>query len=759
MPAPAFPRRGARRRVAGRSQFMAANEESLRSILQRNPSLQREQFQVPNPLRPKTFIMGGTLLAPVGLVATETSAVSLQMSPDFTGSPFYPKESNFAFGGSSPLSAQGQMGGDAVEMEAPPTSFSLADAIGISSAAFASVLVSAGWLTSAASFFIGHQAEEYLPVKDVWPSGWKLEDFRMPLLQRKVSKILVVDSTNVELSEDIDFCTANVLGLSLKGKVSNDLLDKFGYAAENPGEYLIYNQVFHADELQPKKRMAGDAMVVQRDLEVLANSKWGIEGNWRVSVVFAYLSSPRRFTVNLPPETLQEVEKGSSGKFANWPHFKTSSQNGPTKFTSYTREQRVLQTGEDFILPPIDRPRAFVMLGVLLAPLGHESEDDTVVSLQMSPDFSGSPFYPGGHGNIKYDEESTNWFTRADIPALKMVIGGGMVETFAFGGDTPYDQSGQSGGDRRRHGVKMPSPSEPLSLAKAIGVSSAAFTAMISQALNNFGGQTMQALIPVTTMWPITSRTQPGPKAAAKFKIGDGGHMDNSGLLPILQRKDFCGSRRMTSPELNSAATWYFVDKFGLAAHMKGQFQMHNQASKCVVKLLILAGSSTQVFHFADLQPMLCDLQTHRRAGRPAAALRKLEVLKNSWWGIEGGWTVELLVIYMDKTRLFERRLPEDTRKEIKAGKDGMFANFPHFPLMQQNPGSLTSFTSAQVNLLSAQVEFSVRKHAGLLREVLQGIPRNPEEPEESDGFEDLNPNERREDSSNTAMAGWEGAR
>ena len=46
MPAPAFPRRGARRRVAGRSQFMAANEESLRSILQRNPSLQREQFQV-----------------------------------------------------------------------------------------------------------------------------------------------------------------------------------------------------------------------------------------------------------------------------------------------------------------------------------------------------------------------------------------------------------------------------------------------------------------------------------------------------------------------------------------------------------------------------------------------------------------------------------------------------------------------------------------------------------------------------------------
>lgn len=369
--------------LANRSQFMAANEESLQEILRRNPSLSSDQFQVPNPLRPKTYIMGGTILAPVGLLATETSAVSLQMSPDYTGSPFYPKDSlvpykgqdnreflvgggfveSFAFGGSAPSSAQGQMGGEAVEMEAPPTAFSLADAIGISSAAFASVLVNAGWLTSAASFVIGHEAEEYLPVKDVWPvtsnkfSTWRpalkyqLGDGAevdntgmMALLQRKVPKIVAVFGTNRELAEDIDFCDGNVLRLSLKNKVSNDLLDKFGYVAENPGEYLIYNQVFHSDDLTKllckfeKKRKSGEALVVQQDMEVLANSKWGIEGNWRVSVIFVYLNSCKRFTVNLPPETLQEVEKGRWGRFANWPHFKTSSQNSG-KFTSYTPEQ------------------------------------------------------------------------------------------------------------------------------------------------------------------------------------------------------------------------------------------------------------------------------------------------------------------------------------------------------------------------------------------------------------------------------------
>lgn len=392
---------------------------------------------------------------------------------------------------------------------------------------------------------------------------------------------------------------------------------------------------------------------------------------------------------------------------------------------------------EDFIVPPSDRPRAFVMLGVLLAPLGHESDDDTVVSLQMSPDFSGSPFYPGREGQLQFDEEGEHWLASSDIPALKLVVGGGMVETFAFGSDTPF--SDQSGG----HGVRMPSPSEPLSLAKAVGVSSAAFSAYTSQAMDKLGGQRMQALIPVATLWPITSKKFPGPKAAAKFKIGDGGHMDNSGLMPALQRKvprivmflntdvkigmksDFCAYTPVGAGELGSAAAWYFLDKFGLGAHVDGSFLMHNQ-----------------VFRFKDLQPILCDLQTHRRAGRPAVSLRELEVLKNSWWGIEGGWKVKLLVYHLDKSKVFESQLPADTQKEIAAGKEGMFANFPQFTMVRQNPRSLISYTSAQVNLLSSLVEYGVRQHAGYFREVLAGIPRNLWEPQPSAGFEALHPRE-----------------
>lgn len=37
---------------------------------------------------------------------------------------------------------------------------------------------------------------------------------------------------------------------------------------------------------------------------------------------------------------------------------------------------------------------AKVMSGALLGPTGYEATKDNVVSLQMSPDFVGSPFYP-----------------------------------------------------------------------------------------------------------------------------------------------------------------------------------------------------------------------------------------------------------------------------------------------------------------------------------------------------------------------------
>ncbi|CAE8593074.1 unnamed protein product [Polarella glacialis] len=368
--------------LGSRNQYMAGNAESLEQILLRNPQLKQSDFLVPQPGRPRAFIMGGTLLAPQGYPASETNAVSLQMSPDFTGSPFYPGNrlatydatlpsqligggfvQSFAFGGSGPISAEEQQGGDDVKMEAPATPMSLARAVGISSAAFATVVVDMvgafSWATS-----LGFQARNFIPVADYWPvtakmtGGEKVPAQRhevgdgaevdntgvMALLQRRVPRVVMFLNSNVQLSKDIDFCKGDVYSMDLKGKVSNDLMDKFGKVYEGAGEYLQYNQVFRAQELPgllcefQAQRLAGKPLVVSKQLEVAQNGKWGIEGGWTVTMAFVYLGSCSGFENQLPQQTRQEIAKGGSGAFANFPHFATVHQNG-NSFTSYTSSQ------------------------------------------------------------------------------------------------------------------------------------------------------------------------------------------------------------------------------------------------------------------------------------------------------------------------------------------------------------------------------------------------------------------------------------
>jgi len=365
------------------SQYMAADEESVERIIARNPHLRREDFLVQLPTRPQAFVMGGTLLGPPGFSPNEDSAVSLQISPDFTGSPFYANDGpvhykgshgqemtmlvgggfveSFAFGSSSPSSPKSQEGGRSVKLEAPARPFSLADAVGISSAAFAAVMVQASTAVTMAGWFTGIDARNLLPIRDVWPvtsekfpeqaTALKFElgdgaesdnTGLMACLQRGVAKVAVFLNSNRRLDESFDFCRGHLE--DLKGKVSNDLVDKFGFAIEGVGDYLAKNQVFSKSELPPllcdlqRLRKSGKPLVVSRELEVLKNEKWGILGGWKVSVVFTYLGQSSLFNRQLPTETLQEMGRGSSGSFAHFPHFKTTFQNSG-RFTSYTAEQ------------------------------------------------------------------------------------------------------------------------------------------------------------------------------------------------------------------------------------------------------------------------------------------------------------------------------------------------------------------------------------------------------------------------------------
>merc|ERR1712113_539191 len=143
-------------------------------------------------------------------------------------------------------------------------------------------------------------------------------------------------------------------------------------------------------------------------------------------------------------------------------------------------------------------------------------------------------------------------------------------------------------------------------------------------------------------------------------------------------------------------------DKFGWPYQDKGSFYTKNQ-----------------IFAKDELFPVLCSLQTLKRAGRPTVYRSKHAVVANSWWGIRGGQTVDLTVVYNEQCREFEDRLPVHTRDmlgpKLAANRtwktSGEFARFPFYKTIKQTEElmEITKLTMRETNLLSAQSEYFVR--------------------------------------------------
>merc|ERR1712066_648204 len=77
-------------------------------------------------------------------------------------------------------------------------------------------------------------------------------------------------------------------------------------------------------------------------------------------------------------------------------------------------------------------------------------------------------------------------------------------------------------------GQSLPAPALPFTLADAVGISSAAFAAELS----SLSSATLSKLNPEVEYWPVTEETQ----ASIPFQVGDGGNLDNTGVLEVLQR-------------------------------------------------------------------------------------------------------------------------------------------------------------------------------------------------------------------------------
>ncbi len=274
-------------------------------------------------------------------------------------------------------------------------------------------------------------------------------------------------------------------------------------------------------------------------------------------------------------------------------------------------------------------------------------------------------------------------------------VGGGFVETLGFGcgaPSTPLDDHGL---------VSAPLPSRPLTLADAIGASSAFRAA--ERDLSHY---------PHMSCWPVTGGVD---EVTSMEVLTDGGDVENYGIIPLLRR-------RVTAIVVFINTLWPLDLDYDPAT-----WPVTDDAHGRVIDpfLAPLFGGPDQrfphnrVFAEHEFSDVVSTLQTEKRAGRPLVAMTTHTVHANDWWGVVGGWDVRVCWVYNDRVSTWEDQLDPELRGVINAGHqpvpEGPVAHFPHFLTRGQNPGQLIELTPMQVNLLSHLACWTVTSNAARL--------------------------------------------
>ena len=105
-----------------------------------------------------------------------------------------------------------------------------------------------------------------------------------------------------------------------------------------------------------------------------------------------------------------------------------------------------------------------------------------------------------------------------------------------------------------------------------------------------------------------------------------------------------------------------------------------------------------------------------KRANQTVMHRETYRVLDNVFYGIEGGWEVNVLWVYNERVKDWEEKLPPRIRSMIGQGSLG---NFPHYKTYFQNPPAIIDLSAKQVSLLAHLSCWNVLENAHQFRDIL----------------------------------------
>jgi hypothetical protein len=322
---------------------------------------------------------------------------------------------------------------------------------------------------------------------------------------------------------------------------------------------------------------------------------------------------------------------------------------------------------------------------------GVQLKNNGRISIQFTPYYSGVPQFVSNINN-------------------KQLIGGVLTDTCAFGATIKTDGQKQYSNKCQYNTVSLNIKEDNIvKLANIVGNSTNAQSYLTPDDIRQIFGKYLN-LNPYYSFLSPTTRKYVSYQNSTYY-TADGGDSDNTGIICLLQRRcrHIIAFENFTElvKDANNICSLSLLALFGV------------QNGENCPDYPYPFNSSLQVFKTADFKKVSTQFIDRKKGGGPCYARVKLEVLANATQGVEGKYTVDLLVIVLAESTRFNSFLPKQITNSF-ANPNSQFYNFPYLPFRGKTYNTLFRYTLPQVNLLASYAYWSV--HNTELKDVIRDM-------------------------------------
>jgi hypothetical protein len=237
----------------------------------------------------------------------------------------------------------------------------------------------------------------------------------------------------------------------------------------------------------------------------------------------------------------------------------------------------------------------------------------------------------------------------------------------------------------------VPTPPYQFLLSEAIGSSRAAIAAYLDEV-------GLDPVFPEFSYWPSVNI---GKEQACTYSFGDGGILENPGIVPLLRRKYkviFCICEQPVPGRLDCGRL----------------LQGRGRPDHSALRIHPAQGNSqnTQIFPSSQYNTVLTGLTNSKAAGGVVVGAGFFSIQTPNNFGLEaypGNGEVLIFWLYNDLNKSWAQQLQPSVQTLLTSTNPSNYmANFSNYDTVGQKEGELLLLTAQQVNLLADMWSYSV---------------------------------------------------